>query len=154
MSEITLRKAQPEDLDFIYESYKKATQEQEIAHRFHHSKESLFKALFEDCLADVLMAEQGQHSIGFAFYSLTHKNFTLFIKPGLYIHTLYVDPAYRRQKVATKLMTEIRKIAQEQNCSRIDLVVFKRNVHALKLLTSTFGAKEVDNINYMRIDMA
>lgn len=151
MTETHIRLATVDDLDFIYDSYRNTTEEQGIAHRFHHTKDSLGQALFQDQLAYVLIAEQNHKSVGFTFFSLTQRNFTLFLKPGLYVHTLYVSPPHRRQKVATKLMAEVKKIGQENGCGRIDLVVFKTNVHALNLLKKDFEAQEVDNINYMRI---
>jgi ribosomal protein S18 acetylase RimI-like enzyme len=153
MTETLIRLATIDDLDFIYNSYHSTTEEQGIAHRFHHTKESLGHALFQDQLAHVLIAEQNQKPVGFTFFSLTQRNFTLFLKPGLYVHTLYVTPSHRRQKIATKLMAEVKKIGQENGCGRIDLVVFKTNIHALNLLKKDFGAQEVDNINYMRIGL-
>jgi GNAT superfamily N-acetyltransferase len=75
------------------------------------------------------------------------------MRPGLFVHTLYVALPHRRQKVATKLIESLQKIAEKKECNRIDLMVFKRNGHALDLLKQEFGAHEVDNINHMRIPM-
>lgn len=153
MSEIHIRAAQPSDITFLFDSYKQAAEEQHISHRFQHTQESLEKAIFEDHLADVLIAEKDNQPLGFTFYSLTTRNFTLHLKPGMFVHTLYVNQPHRRQKIATKLMTAVKDIAKTKGCGRIDLMVFKANINALHLLKTDFEAQEVDAINYMRITL-
>ena len=149
---IRYRFADVQDLDAIYQYLLSMAQEQGVAERFSQTKDSLSKALFSNNpLAIVLIAEMDGAIAGFCLYSTTHRNFTLFEGPGLYIHDLYVVPQFRRKNIATGLLNEIEKIARQQSFSRIDWVVLKENQGAIAFYDTVKNATLVDYIRYMRI---
>ncbi|HLD17328.1 MAG TPA: GNAT family N-acetyltransferase [Coxiellaceae bacterium] len=151
---IRCRFAKPSDLKFIYQALKNMAQEQGVIGRFCKTPDFFEKALFSETpLAQVLLAEQDNEVVGLCMFSETNRNFTLFEKPGIFIHDIYVVPTARRQNVATTLFKEIQKIAKERDYGRIDWVVLKMNTGAKNFYKTWVkeGAGEVDYIHYMRM---
>jgi len=151
-SEFRVRPALPNDTSFIYEALKVMVMEQKLTERFALSEEALREALFgKKPFAEVLIALHEDLPIGFVLFSMTNRNFTIFNGPGIYVHDLYVIHDFRRRKIGTKLFNEIKKIAQERQCDRIDWVVLKHNHSAVHFYKKATDAQEVDYINYLRI---
>jgi ribosomal protein S18 acetylase RimI-like enzyme len=152
--EINFKFAKPNDVGFVFESLKKGTSQQNLTHRFSLTKERLWDALFsEKAFAEVLLAHLDNQPIGLILFSMTQRNFDLFHGPGIYIHCLYVAELFRRMKAGTQLIEQIKKIARERDCSRIDWVVLKQNRNAIDFYKNIHQAKEVDNIHYMRMEV-
>lgn len=153
MSNINIRFACSDDLDFIYNSLITLFTEQHVIDRFSQTKESLSQQLFSNFpTVETLMAELDKLPVGFALFSTTNRNFLLFDGPGLYLHDLYVEKQYRRKGVATALFNQLRTIAEERSYTRIDWVLLKNNELGQNFYTSIESAKPVDYINYMRIN--
>lgn len=122
-------------------------------HRFSQTPQSLEKCIFHDQQAETLVACQDSQPLGLVMFSMTHRNFTLFQKPGMYLHDLYVLPAFRRQGVARKLIDYLKALAKERQFGRINFVVLKDNTPALHLYQSFPDIKEVDYVQTMRINL-
>lgn len=141
-----------DDLDFIYNSLIVLFTEQGVIKRFSQSKASLSKALFGDqSIAELIIIEVDKHPAGFALFSMTNRNFLLFEDPGLYLHDLYVQKQHRRMGLATKLIEQLKAIARERSCNRIDWVLLNNNQLGGNFYASMDEAKSVDYIKYMRI---
>lgn len=151
MSHTVIKPATIRELDFIYESMRNFAEEQHVLDRFSQTKQQLGELLFHYEVAEVFIAYQQEIPIGFTTFSLTHRNFNLFARPGLYIHDIYVIPSARHQGVATKFINFIKTTAQQRNLGRIDLVVIKENTPAVEFYQSIPEIKKVDYIQYMRI---
>ena len=148
------RLATSNDLDFIYQSLKDYVKEGGVAHRFKHTQDSLKAALFsQHPIAEVLIAEQNGQPVGFALFSNTQRNFPLFNGPGLYLHDFYVLPDYRHQGIGTEFFNQIRNIAKERKCDRLDWVVLKDNDAGKEFYKTIPDAQEVDYIHYMRVKL-
>ena len=152
--EITFKLAEPQEATFIFQSLKEAAAEANLSDRFFLTKENLWKALFsEKAFAESLLAYLDNQPVGLVLFSVTNRNFDLFNGPGIYMHCLYVAKSFRRKKVATQLTQEIKKLAQERQCCRVDWVVLKQNQSAIDFYNSIQQAKEVDYIHYMRMEL-
>jgi ribosomal protein S18 acetylase RimI-like enzyme len=151
---ITLKLAEPRDLEFIFQSLKDAAIEENLSHRFFLTKEGLFEALFsEKTLAQVWLAFLDNQPVGLVLFSMTHRNFDLFNGPGIYVHSLYISPSFRRMKIGSQLIEQVKQIAKERDCCRIDWVVLKQNQNAIEFYKTMNDAKEVDYVHYMRMDV-
>ena len=109
--------------------------------------------LFHHQVAEIFIAYDKETPVGFVILSLTHRNFTLFAKPGLYIHDIYVTPEARHRGVGRKLIHFVKKTAQERNLGRIDFLVLKENSAGIEFYKSMPEIKEVEYIQYMRITL-
>lgn len=148
---VTHRHATVEDLPFVYEALKRLAQEQNMMARFKHTPDSLRQLLFHDTIAEAIITELNDMPVSICVFSKTFRNFTLFDKPGLYLHDIYVLPEYRRQGIATHLIKYLTNLAREQGCGRIDWVALKKNDKGMGFYQSVAGANKVDYIDYIRL---
>ena len=150
INDLCCRPARAEDIEVIYQLLKNIVFETDLSHRFSQTKDSLFQALFSDSsFAETIVAEFNGSIVAICLFSLTNHNFYLFDGHGLFIHNLSVNKDYRRLGIATRLMQEIRKIAEERKCDRIEGVVLKNNEKAISLC-QTLGIHPVEYIHYVR----
>ncbi|KTD18535.1 N-acetyltransferase ats1 [Legionella lansingensis] len=153
MKNINIRLACPNDLDFIYNSLIELFTEGQVIERFSQNRTSLSQILFSSQPgAEVLISEIENIPTGFALFSMTNRNFPLFDGPGLYLHDLYVKRQYRRMGIGTKLVNQLKKIAKDRSCTRIDWVLLKNNTLGKDFYASIDAAKPVGYIEYMRIN--
>lgn len=151
---INSRYADINDLDFIYISLRDLTYEEKIGERFQLSKVDLEKFLFgEDRIADALIAEVKSNSIGLVIFSKTNRNFTIFSKPGMYVHDMYILPEYRKMGVASFLAQSLKIIAIEKDYGRIDWVVLNDNNVGNGFFDSMPDALRLNYIQCMRINL-
>lgn len=149
---ITFRMAEALDATFIHQCLQSMVMEQNLQERFNLSKQDLSDALFGDKkIAEVILVLANNQPVGLVMFSMTNRNFDLFNGPGIYVHDLYITTPFRGRKVATQLTEQLRKVAVDRDCDRIDWVVLKNNHQSIRFCKNIFDAKEVDYINYMRI---
>lgn len=99
MDPITIRQAIPSDNFFIYNSLKDMADEEKVPDRFYLTAEYLYSALFSaDSFAEVRLAYFNDQAVGVVLFSVTNRNFDLFKSPGIYIHNIYIQAAFRRKK--------------------------------------------------------
>lgn len=152
---INCRFALKSDMDFIYQSLVDMAKEANVSERFHLTQNELEAVLFgERKLAEILIAGMNQTKVGLVTFSETNRNFTLFKKPGIYVHDLYVLPLYRNQKVATHLVNELKNIAKQRDYGRIDGVVLKSNLLGQQVFANMPGVLPVGYIQYMRVNLS
>ena len=142
------------DLDFVYASLRDLAYEEKIGERFQLSKVNLKKFLFsEGKIADALIAEVESNSIGLVLFSKTNRNFTIFSKPGMYVHDMYILPEYRKRGVASFLAKSLRTIAMQNDYGRIDWVVLNDNDVGNEFFNNMPDAIRLDYIQSMRINL-
>lgn len=152
--EVKFRLANQNDIDFIFHSLREMASEEGISERFSQTPASISQALFsEHRFAEVLIAECEQNPMGLCLFSTTNRNFTVFAAPGLYIHDIVVGKSYRKLGVGNRLVQELKNIARKRQLKRIDWVVLKDNINALKFWRNMPDAKSVDYVEYMRISL-
>lgn len=78
--------------------------------------------LFSNYLKELRGEETYYHKeVGFLTYVITGEEF--------YIREIYVEPAFRRQKVAWEMVGEISKIALEKGCTFLAGTVIKKQLN-------------------------
>lgn len=153
-SPIHCRFAQKEDVNFIHECLKHLVEEQGIKERYSQTPETLFYALFtKEAFAECVIAEVNETSIGILLFSVSNMNFTVFPSPGIYVHDIYVKPAFRRRGVASVLGDRVKEIALDRKYSRIDGIILKDNENAMAFYHKIEDINVLDYIHYMRLNL-
>lgn len=150
-----VRFATVRDFDFIYDSLREDLEEQGVLHRFCYSKEAFKQAIFgKKPLGTFLILLMDGEPCGFVNYAIDHRNFTANTRSNLYLNDLFVKKSYRRMKGATLLVNELKKIAQQENCGRIEFFVLSENLAALAFYDKVLKSQLIsDKLHYMRFDL-
>src|SRR5438477_11250905 len=92
--------------------------------------EQLVAVLFgERPAAEVLLAFEGQSSVGFAVFFY---NFSTWLgRPGLYLEDLFVKPEERGTGYGRALLIELAHIARDRGCGRMEWAVLDWNEPAI-----------------------
>ncbi len=153
-SPIQCRFAQKEDVDFIHESLTHLVEEQGTKDRYSQTPQSLFYALFsKEAFAECIVAEVNETPIGMLLFSISNMNFTVFPSPGIYVHDIYVKPAFRRRGIASLLGDHVKEIAIDRKYSRIDGIILKDNENAMAFYHKIEDINVLDYIHYMRLKL-
>lgn len=150
-----IRFATIKDFDFIYDSLREDLKEQGVLHRFSYSKKAFKQAVFgKKPLGTFLMLLIDDEPCGFANYTIDHRNFTANKLSNLYLNDLFVKKAYRRMKGATLLINELKKIARQENCGRIEFFVLAENLAAQAFYDKVLKSQLIsDKLHYMRFEL-
>ncbi|HRE31726.1 MAG TPA: GNAT family N-acetyltransferase, partial [Candidatus Berkiella sp.] len=92
-------------------------------------------------------------SIAMLLFSTSHMNFTVFPSPGIYVHDIYVKPAFRRRGIASLLGDHLKVIALDRKYSRIDGIILKDNENAMAFYHKIEDINVLDYIHYMRLKL-
>ncbi|KAG9082964.1 hypothetical protein FS749_006429, partial [Ceratobasidium sp. UAMH 11750] len=117
--------------------------------------ELLIRNIFEKRHASALVACLGTpdapgETIGTAIYFFNFSTWTG--KPGLYLEDLYVCPEHRNLGVGKALFGHLGRIAEENECTRLEWVVLKWNAPSIAFYEKVLGAKQKDEWVGMRLE--
>ena len=144
-----IRKAVPNDTPVIFDLIKKLAVYEKLENDVITSEEELKENIFTNNFAKVLMAEEDGKPVGFALYFY---NFSTFVgKPGFYLEDLFVEPEYRGKGYGKSLLIELAKIAEAENCGRLEWSVLDWNTPSIEFYKS-LGAKPMDEWTVFRLD--
>ncbi|KAI0701343.1 acyl-CoA N-acyltransferase [Cytidiella melzeri] len=155
--EFFIRPAQADDVDAILKlivdlaTYEKATDSVKA------TPELLRKNLFEKEYAHTLLAFLGTtetpgDAVGMALYF--HNFSTWTGKPGVYLEDLYVTPECRSMGIGKALFAELGKIAEDNDCARLDWSVLKWNQPSIDFYDKALGATSMSEWMGMRLEGA
>lgn len=150
-----MRFATIEDFDFIYDTLREDLEEQGVLNRFKYSKEDFKNAVFgEKPLAIFLILLIDRQLAGFTNYSIDYRNFTANSLANLYINDIFVKKSFRRMRGAALLVDELKEIARQERCGRIEFVVLAENTDALAFYEKFLKSKVISNgLHYMRLEL-
>jgi len=98
--------------------------------------------------AEVLLAFEGEESVGFAVYFY---NFSTWLgRPGLYLEDLFVRPEHRGKGYGRALLVELARIARDRGCGRMEWAVLDWNEPAIEFYRK-LGAKPMDEWTVFRL---
>ncbi|KAG8726182.1 hypothetical protein FRC12_023631 [Ceratobasidium sp. 428] len=89
-------------------------------------------------------------TIGLAIYFFNFSTWTG--KPGLYLEDLYVSPEHRNLGVGKALFGHLGRVAEENECARLDWAVLKWNAPSIAFYEKVLGAKPMDEWVGMRLE--
>ena len=127
---LVIRKATREDVPAILGLVKAlATYEREPDAVVATEADLLRDGFGERPAFEVLIADDGERAIGFAFYFFSYS--TWVGRKCLYLEDLFVEPAQRGQGVGLALMKALAKVAVETDCQRFVWAVLDWNEPAI-----------------------
>lgn len=98
---------------------------------------------------EVLLAERGEVSVGFALYFFRYSTWRG--RPALYLEDLFVPEEHRRLGVGRALLIELSRIALARNCDRFEWSVLDWNENAIRFYEK-LGAKIMRDWLPVRLD--
>ena len=144
-----IRKAEAKDIATIFDLIKKLAVYEKLENDVITSEKELCENIFNKNFAKVLIAEEDEKPVGFALYFY---NFSTFVgKPGIYLEDLFVEPEYRGKGYGKSLLIELAKIAEAENCGRLEWSVLDWNTPSIEFYKS-LGAKPMDEWTVFRLD--
>jgi GNAT superfamily N-acetyltransferase len=118
MNDLNLRFATEKDVPLILAFIKQLAEYERMSSEVVANEVTLKKWVFDQKIAEVLFAEVGNETVGFALF---FHNFSTFVgKAGIYLEDLFVKKEHRGKGYGKALFQKIAQIAVERNCGRFE----------------------------------
>ena len=149
LARFEIRHAGPEDIGTVLAMIRALAEYERLAHLCVAAEADLEAALFgPHPAAEVLLAEKGDETAGFALF---FHNFSTFLgRRGIWLEDLFVRPAHRGQGCAKALLRALAAIAVERNCGRFEWAVLDWNAKAIGFY-ETLGASVLPDWRIVRV---
>jgi GNAT superfamily N-acetyltransferase len=146
---LTIRTAQPSDVETMFELIQGLAEYEQLSHAVEGNPDLLRVHLFgERAYAEAILAWYHDRAVGFALFFYNYSTFLT--QPGLYLEDLFVIPEYRRQGVGTALLTQVAQIAHQRGCGRLEWSVLDWNENAIEFYQQ-MGAKVLPDWRTCRV---
>ncbi|WP_048627416.1 GNAT family N-acetyltransferase [Listeria ivanovii] len=118
MSKLTFRNATEFDSALILHYILELVKHEGIGQDVVATEAGLRDTLFNQKVAEVIIAEYEDQSVGFALFF--HNYSTLLGKKGLYLEDLYIIPEMRGKGFGTQFFKYLSKLALSRDCGRFE----------------------------------
>jgi len=147
---LIVRKVKSEDVNIVLNFIKALAEYEKLTHEVTATPELLLRTLFsENSTAKALLGYYAGKPVCFAIYFY---NFSTFKgKPGLYLEDVFVLPEMRGKGFGKQMLTELARIAKENDCGRFEWSVLDWNEPAINFYRS-LGAKPMNDWTVFRLD--
>lgn len=151
MKRMTLKiePATEHDLPAIEHLVRQLARYEKLEHAMLASRDDFRQALFgAERNAYALMAFVDDTPVGFALYFY---NFSTFLgKRGIYLEDIFVEPEHRGHGIGSALLKRLARIAEEQNCGRMEWSVLTWNQPSIDFY-HRLGAVTLDDWRIFRL---
>ena len=148
MQQFTIRQATTEDVHIILSFIKELAEYENMSEQVVATEELLKEWLFEKKKAEVILAMEGDKTVGFALYFY---NFSTFLgRAGIYLEDLFVKQEYRGRGYGKALLKELARIAVSQGCGRLEWCCLDWNQPSIDFYLS-LGAVPMDDWTQYRV---
>lgn len=148
MQQFTIRQATTEDVHIILSFIKELAEYENMSEQVVATEELLKEWLFEKKKAEVLLAMEGNTTVGFALYFY---NFSTFLgRAGIYLEDLFVKKEYRGRGYGKALLKELARIAVSQGFGRLEWCCLDWNQPSIDFYLS-LGAVPMDDWTQYRV---
>ena len=145
---ITYRKAGEGDLHSVLYFIRELAEYEKMADEVTAAETLLRKWMFEQRVAECILAADGEKDVGFALYFY---NFSTFQgKAGIYIEDLYVLPEFRGSGIGKTLISMIAEEAVKRGCGRVEWMCLDWNEPSIEFYRS-IGAESLDDWTKFRL---
>lgn len=149
---INVRRAKTTDLEDIIHLIKLLAEFDQSLAYLKINKDELREALFaEQPKTNALLAEYDGKIVGIATYYSTYSTFIT--KPGMWLDDLYIMENYRNLGIGKALIEELRLIAKQNHCGRIDWMVARDNKNGIEFYEK-LGAKIFEEVRHARFEQS
>ena len=149
MADIRIECATSADVPLILTFIRELADYERLSHEVAATEDGLRAHLFgERPVAEVLIAYDDEHPVGFALY---FPNYSTFLgKPGLYLEDLFVRPDARGRGIGRLLLERLARITSERGWGRLEWRVLDWNSPAVAFYRK-LGAESLEDWTVFRI---
>lgn len=144
-----IRRAQRDDAALLFGLIGELAEYEKLGDAVNGNAGSLAAALFDDEVAEALIAEVDGEAAGYAIFFTTFSSFEC--RPGLWVEDLFVRPAHRRQGIGRALLVCIGRLAVERGCARLEWSALDWNEPALRFYEE-IGAQHLKQWQALRLE--
>lgn len=147
-NQLIIREATESDVDTIFNFICELAVYEKLMDDVTATPQVLIESLFVKKQAEVIIAEEGGVSLGFALY---FHNFSTFKgKACLYLEDIFVKEEHRGRGIGKILFKRLAQIAVERDCKRFDWAVLNWNKPSIEFYKS-LGAIPMDEWTVFRL---
>ncbi|MDR1445054.1 MAG: GNAT family N-acetyltransferase [Treponema sp.] len=145
---ILFRFAEPEDVPLILEFVRSLAEYEKLPDSVEAAEANFRKYIFDEKMAEVIIAEYDGESAGFALF---FRNFSTFVgKPGLYLEDLFVKPACRGRGLGKLFLAFLAKLAADRGYGRFEWACLDWNEPSIEFYKSR-GARPMNDWTIYRV---
>ena len=149
MVNCTFRPAAPGDEELILSFIRALADYEHMSDQVVATPELLREWIFEKKKAEVIFAEAGGRTVGFALF---FHNFSTFLgRAGVYLEDLFVLPGERGKGYGKALLKELARIAAERDCGRLEWACLDWNKPSIDFYTKKMRAVPMDEWTVYRL---
>lgn len=149
MGELTIRKAREGDVETLFELILELASYERLRDQVSGDAETLRRSLFVERIAEALIAELGDSTVGYAIFCGSFSTFEC--KGGLWVEDIYVRPESRKLGAGRALFARVAATALERGLTRLEWAALEWNDLALDFY-ERLGAARLDEWRMLRID--
>lgn len=144
-----IRVAEESDVSLILDFIRELADYENLSKEVVANKDVLLDSLFVKHQAEVIIGEYKKKPVGFATYFFSFSTFLG--KANLYIENLFIKKEFRGFGLGKALFSCLARIAEEQNCERLDWWCLDWNEPSIKFYKK-MGAKPMTDGTVYRVD--
>lgn len=149
MRNCTFRSAQPGDEALILSFIRALAEYEHMADQVVATSELLREWIFEKQKAEVIFAQAGEKTVGFALF---FHNFSTFLgRAGIYLEDLFVLPEERGYGYGKALLKHLAHLAVERGCGRLEWSCLDWNTPSIEFYTKGMEAVPMDEWTVYRL---
>ncbi len=150
--DITLRNGTDVDAELIISYLKKLAEYEKLGGICNITPTELIKLMNEENGLRVIIAEQGGAPVGMMTW-YTYKIATFSGRRVFYIEDVFIEEGRRGGGIGTALFAEARRLAEENNCARLEWKCLDWNTSAQKFYGKIGGKLSVDEWLTYTVDL-
>lgn len=141
--------AQRDDVALLFGLIGELAEYEDLADAVNGDAESLAKALFDQRVAEALIAEIDEEPVGYAIFFATFSTFEC--RPSLWVEDLFVRSEQRHRGVGRALLVHIAGLALKRGCARLEWSALDWNETALRFYDE-LGATRLEQWQMLRLE--
>lgn len=145
-----LRKATKDDAQYIFDIVMKLAIYEKLVHELEGNVDLIKENLFDNKLAEVLLAYYNDKPVGYAIFFTTFSTFTC--KGCLYLEDLFIEEEVRNKGFGKEIFYQLACICQERDYDRFEWVCLDWNMPSRKFYEDVIGAKGMEEWIRYRLD--